>query len=119
MAEALPGAGNVHFELDGKPMELVPSLQACIAISGIAGGLNAAIQRCLALDFETICAVITAGLNLNPTQAKNLREAVFRTGLIDLSGPCIEFVHVVSNGGRPVEDEEGGDEADQDPPPPA
>lgn len=114
MTDLTPGAGNVWIELDGKEHELVPTLQACMAISKIAGGLNAAVQRCLQLDFDTICAIIIAGLSLNPNQAKKVPEAVFKTGLIPLSGPCIDFINIIGNGGRPIEDDEdqeGGDQA--------
>lgn len=116
---AEPGAGNIPIELDGKEMELVPSTGACIAISKIGGGLNAAVQRCLQLDMDTICQVIVAGLGLNPTQARQIPDAVYRTGLVALSAPCIDFINVVGNGGRPISyDEEEADEQ-ADPPRPA
>jgi hypothetical protein len=108
--EAGPGAGNIEIEIDGKAMPMVPTAAACLAISRIAGGLNAAVQRCLQLDFDTITAVITAGLNLNPTQAKKLPDAIFKAGLISLASPCVDFIHVVSNGGRPISYEEGDGE---------
>lgn len=119
MTEAAPGAGNIAIELDGKPVELKPTLQACIAISGIAGGLNAAVQRCLQLDFDTICQVVTAGLGLNPVQSRQVPDLVFRAGMMQLSGPCIDFINVVANGGRPVTDDEGDGSADENPPQPA
>lgn len=122
MADAAPGAGDIPIELDGKAMALKPTLQACIAISQIAGGLNAAVQRCLNLDMDTICQIVTAGLALNPTQAKAVPEAVYRTGLIALSAPCIDFINVVGNGGRPVEhddDGEAGEDATSNPRTPA
>lgn len=118
MADAIPGEGNVEIELDGKPFTLSPTLQACIRISRIGGGLNAAVQRCLALDMDTICEIITAGVGFNPNQAKMVPEAVFKTGLILLSAPCIDFINIIGNGGRPIEDDEG--ESDEpDPPNPA
>lgn len=116
MAEAEPGSGNIIITLDGKEMELVPTLQACIAISKIAGGLNAAVQRCLQLDFDTVCQIVTAGLGLNPVQAKQIPDAVYKTGVIELSGQCIDFVNIVANGGRPLEEE---DQDEADPPKPA
>ena len=120
MAEAMPGEGNIPFELDGKDMELVPTLQACMTISRIAGGLNAAVQRCLQLDFDTIEQIVTAGLALNPTQARKVGEAIYKTGLIALSAPCIDFINVVANGGKPLpEDDEEDGEADQGPRVPA
>lgn len=112
MAEAGPGAGDIPIELDGQELILVPSLNACIRISRMAGGLNSAIQRCAQLDFETICEVVAAGLDANPVQAKKIPDAVFKTGMIGLHAKCIEFIHVVANGGRPPEpdeDQEGGE----------
>jgi hypothetical protein len=117
MAEAEPGSGNIEFELDGESMVLVPTLQACIDISNIAGGLDAARVRCQQLDFDTICRVIIAGLTLNPRQAKMIPDAVYKTGLIQLHGVCIDFIHVVGNGGRPLPEEEPDEEPD--PPKPA
>ena len=110
-----PGAGDIPILLDGKQQVLQPSLQACLTVSKLHGGLNAAVQRCAALDFETICAVITAGLGLNPTQARMIPEAVYRTGTIQLYGPCVDFIHVIANGGRPIplpdpDGENGGEE---------
>lgn len=121
MAEAEQGAGNIRIILDDKEMELVPTLQACMTISRIGGGLNAAVQRCLALDFDTICQVITAGLSLNPTQAKMVPEAVFKSGTINLHADCIDFINVVANGGRPIPEDDGeaGEDTDQDPQMPA
>jgi hypothetical protein len=116
-AEAAPGAGTIEIELDGKPMEMVPTLAACIAISNIAGGLNAAVQRIYQLDFQTMKLVIQAGLALNPRQAQKLDEAIYKTGLIALSAPCVDFVNIVANGGRalPEEGEGEGEGDDLDP----
>lgn len=116
--EAEPGAGNIAITLEGKELELVPTLQACMLISGIAGGLHAAAQRCGMLDMDTICQVIKAGLGLNPRQAQMLPKAAYETGLMSLSGPCIDFINVVGNGGRPLPPE-GEEEPDEDPLPPA
>lgn len=121
MADATtqPGEGDVEIELEGKKQILVPSLKACIDISSIAGGLNAAAQRVAMLDFDTICQIIVAGLGLNPRQAQAVPKAVFETGLMALSGPCVDFLNIIGNGGRPIEEEEGEGDGDLDPPLPA
>ena len=117
-SEAFPGDGDVEIELDGKLHTLKPSLDACIKISRLAGGLNAAVQRCLQLDFDTICEVVIAGLSLNPRQAQQIPAAVFQTGAIQLSAPCIDFINICGNGGRPIElDDEGGDDTENPPRP--
>ena len=115
MADPRVGGGVVSFTLDGKPQQLVPSLEACIEISNIAGGINGAIQRVTQLNFETICYIIGAGLEvngrkLNPGQRdKMLPEAVYKTGLIALMQPCITFCHVVANGGELPSDDDDED----------
>lgn len=117
--EAAPGAGNIPITLDGKEMELVPTLDACIRISAIGGGISAASQRCRQLDFDTVCQIVSAGLGLNPVQAKTVPPAVYKTGLIAIAEACIDFCHVVANGGRPPEEQEGQDDENPDPPQPA
>ncbi len=111
--EASPGAGDIQIELAGKTMTMVPSAQACMAISRLHGGLNAAVQRCAVMDFDTICAVIQAGLGLNPNQARMVPDAVYTAGTMFLSAACIDFIHVVANGGRPLP----ADAEDQEPDP--
>lgn len=104
------GAGNVPIELDGEEMALKPSLRAATTLSRQAGGLMGAVERCGRLDFDTIRSVIGLGLGLTENGSKDLPEKVYRTGLMTLSGPAIRFLHILSNGGRPVDPEE----ADED-----
>ena len=115
MSDPQPGAGDVRIELDGKELVLRSSLEACIKISGLAGGMHAAIQRCAALNFETIAEIIGVGLGANPNQMKQVREGVYRTGLIALHGKCIDFVHIVANGGRPLPEDTEDRDTDADP----
>lgn len=115
-SEADPGEAFVPVMIDDAELHLVPTLGACMAISALAGGLNAAVQRCAALEFLTIQQVLAAGLALNPVQTQKLAESIYRTGLVNLFGPCIEFINVVAHGGRrPPEVEE----PEPDPPKPA
>lgn len=109
-----PGAGDVEIVLlqggEERTHKLVPSLGACIALSRIAGGIFGAIDRCGRLDFDTIAEVVAVGMGVNPVQKEKLvHPAIYETGLILLSAPCIRFLHVVANGGRPPADEEDGD----------
>lgn len=112
MSDPTVGGGRVPITLDGKEFELVPSLGACTEISGAAGGIQGAVQRCMQLNFDTICMVVGAGLEmsgqrLNPSQrAKMLPEAIYKAGLIDVSALCVAFCHIVANGGREPTDED-------------
>lgn len=109
MSDAHPGAGNIEIELDGEARVMTPSLVACMAISNLAGGLNSAAQRCLQLDMDTICQIVIAGLGLNQNQSKLIPELVYRTGLMQLAGPCVDFINIVGNGGRPLGDDQPED----------
>jgi len=120
MSEREINGGRIAITLEGREAFLEPSLEACVEISAIAGGMNAAIERCLRLDFQTICEVIGAGLVTNGKRlSPNLRQrelpkSVYDAGLIYLHGKAIDFIHVVANGGRLPEevDEEDGGEGD-------
>lgn len=106
--KARPGAGDVRIVLDGEEMVLTPSLEACMAISKMAGdSLVAGCQRCSRLDFEFICDVLAHGLNAtSPALKKDLREKVYKTGVIAVSADALLFLRTIMNGGeRPVDDE--------------
>lgn len=114
MGKPRVGDGRIPFELEGKDYWLEPSLEACLEISKMSGGLGAAVERCRHFHFETICAIIGAGLRpngrpLNPRQRDEMiPKAVYEAGVIGVAGVCIEFLTVIMNGGRPLppEDEE-------------
>lgn len=116
MSQPEIGAGDIEIELDGNILYLKPTLSACQRISAMRGGLNASIEKCLQMDFDAICQVISAGLDLNPTQSKMIPEAVFKAGLYDVSAKAIEFISVVGNGGRPLdEDDDEGEREGEEP----
>jgi hypothetical protein len=110
------GGGTINFELDGKTVQLVPSVEACIEISRMAGGLGAAVERCKQLHFETICGIVGAaieinGARLNPGQReKMLPKAIYEAGIVGIAAICIGFITIVSNGGREVEDDDADEE---------
>ncbi len=102
---------TITIELDGKAHELVPSLRACMAISEMSGGIDRTIARLIDSDFNAFCDVIAHGMSLNPGQRQRmLPEAVFKTGMLALKAPCIQFCEIVQNGGRALP-EEGDDDA--------
>lgn len=120
MSERELNGGRIAIELEGREVYLEPSLEACAEISGMAGGMNQAVQRCLALDFDTICRVIGAGVmidgkRLSPVMRnKELPKTIYEAGLIYCHGKAIEFIHCVANGGRMPEEiaEDKGGEGD-------
>lgn len=106
--EYVPGAGDVAIVLQGKTVYLRPTLEACTRLSRTSlPGPRELSEQCLALNFDAICIVIAAGLG---KRDEEVREAVFETGTLELFGLCVRFIHIVSNGGRPLV-EAGPDEA--------
>lgn len=119
MTDAAPGGGRVEFELDGKPVALVPSLEACLEISKLAGGLAGAFQRCQMLNFETILAIVGVGIEieghrLNPGQRQKLLPgAIYNAGVVAIAAHCMNFITIIGRGGRPL-DLEGDEDDDGD-----
>jgi len=121
MAEAKsqpePGAGDITIMLAGKEQTMHPSLEACMAISKLAGGAHNVINRLLSLDFEMICEVIALGTGFTSlNERKIIQQSVYDTGTINLFGDCVLFVRIINNGGRLPDDSEGGDEDEPDAP---
>lgn len=112
MTEPQAGAGNVVIKLGDQEVTLRPSLQAAITLSGGRGGMSVLTERCLNLEFAAIQSIIIAGMG--GKTSKDLPELIYQAGILDLSAPCIKFLHIVSNGGRPIDDDdddEGGGES--------
>lgn len=110
MAEiAAPNAGDIPITLDGEKHVLKPSLEACIGVSKIAGGLSQAVARCHQLNFETVCEVIGYGLNATSgPQRKQVEALVYKTGVIAVAAEAIAFIRTIANGGqRPTEEGDG------------
>lgn len=97
-----PGAGNVPILLDGEELTLKPSLETCMRLSQLANNsLEQAVHRCLRFDFEFICEVISLGLDAtSPALRKDVRDKVYRTGVINLAATAGLFIRVIMNGGR-------------------
>ena len=109
MAKASIGAGNVEIKLDGETVVLRPSLRAAQAISRQAGGIMAAVEAIGKFNLDVMTQVVALGLGREP---KDVADAVWRTGMADLSGPVINYLSILANGGRPVQSEGGEGEGD-------
>lgn len=116
------GGGKVELELDGKTFQLVPSVEACIELSRFPGGLVTLVQRCNQLDFACVVDIVGIGIEmggrrLNPSQReKMLPKAVYEAGVVGVASKCVEFVSLIMNGGRPVEEDEADEEVGDEPP---
>lgn len=95
-------SGDVMINLaDNGEAALKPTLDAAIRLSNMPGGINKMVDRCLNYEFDAILTVVQVGLGEN---SKDLPQIVFKTGMLELAPSCIEFLHVIANGGRPISD---------------
>lgn len=108
MAKPSIGAGNVAITLDDEEVVLKPTLKAAQAISRQNGGIMSAVERVTRFDLEAITSVVALGLG---REAKDVAEAVWRTGCSTLAPHVIKYLGMLANGGRPAD----GGEGDADP----
>lgn len=97
---------RVTVEIDGEEMTLVPSPGAILVLSEQYDGFGPLIQAIQRLKVSAAADVVIAGLGLEGRAAKEMREKVAMTGVVDLVGKLTEFVMVLANGGRPLTDDE-------------
>lgn len=107
------GAGTVYVMLGGKEYALIPTLAAMQGISRVNGGIRGALDRVVQLDFDTFERVMRLGLGpktvrqIEQDTGEQLPEILFAAGMTDdtegkLASKCIEYLSVLSNGGRPI-----------------
>lgn len=109
-------SGEVTITLGGEERTLAPTLGAATRISRAFNGFQGALQQLQASDLDAYVTVIQHGLGLRTeAETKGLREKVWAAGLNRLVLPLTEYVLMLSNGGRPLEepedDEAGGTSA--------
>jgi hypothetical protein len=91
--------GEVTIELNGKAETLRCSLEAAKRVSGGGGGFMNVLGRLGAMDHDFYVMVVSAGLNKKPI---DVDDAVYKTGLPNLTQPLATFVEYLTNGGRPL-----------------
>lgn len=104
------GDGDVSIFIDGEEYFLKPTLKACISLSNSKGGLTELVRRCADLEFSAIEQVIVAGLG---KASKDLQELIFKSGLMTLSSPCITYLHIIANGGKPLTNNSDEEESEK------
>lgn len=104
------GAGDIAINLGEKEYVLRPSLRAAKILSRKYGGTANIVQSLTQMNLDTFVDVIRHGAGLTEHGAKNLEEEIFSHGLFSLTAPCIRYMHILSNGGRPPSDDGDEDE---------
>lgn len=88
---------GVEVNLDGEPVLLRFTLDASKKVSRHFGSFSAANERLATIDQDAITFVVAAALG---KPVKDVEEAVFKAGLLDLYEPIKVYVNWLANGGR-------------------
>lgn len=101
------GVGDIEIDLDGEVVVLKPSLAACTGICRAPGGIygpGSVAERLARCDLDTMAMLIRLGLNIGPSAVKELEGKIYRTGLVVVRDHLQDFIVIVANGGRPIEE---------------
>lgn len=104
-------AGEVQITLTGETLTLKPTIKAITGLSRQFGGLMKAVVALRDGDIDAAASVITWGLGLGDKEARKMPDRVAENGITDgLIATLINFVGVLSNGGKPLstDEPEGG-----------
>jgi len=92
--------GVVIIELDGETRELEATPGAAMKLSRLYGGLTPILGKLQAMDIEAYANVIRFGLGMKDKEASQVHELIFRSGIVNLMEPTIDYITCLFNGGR-------------------
>lgn len=102
-------AGEVEITLNGETLTLKPTIRAITTASRQFGGLMKAVEALRAGDLDAMAALISLGLGLQDKDARKMPDRVAENGITDgLVVALINFVGILSNGGKPLADDGEG-----------
>jgi hypothetical protein len=93
----MPG---IEITLGDRTETLRPTAKAARLVNSL-GGFGEAMRRLASFDLDAAILITAAGLDRKP---KDIEDAVFDAGLMNLVGPLSEFIGLLVNGGRSVDD---------------
>lgn len=94
----MAGIGEVDVTLDGKAETLKSTLKAAKAVNAHGGFMNV-LGRLGAMDQDFYVLVVSAGLDKKPSAVE---DAVYKTGLTNLTSELTDYVMLLTNGGKPL-----------------
>ena len=102
----------VTFDLAGEEVTLKPTFLAASRIPKAFNGYMPAIDSVSKLDPAAIETILAFGMGLTAHGQKqmNLPEKIYETGYPKVAAPCIEFLTILMNGGKRVNEEEAEDQ---------
>ncbi len=98
--------GEVLIDLAGKAEVLTSNLGAARRVNAHFGGFSAVYEKLAAFDLETYAALVAYGLG-KKTVDDDIAERVFKTGLVPLNAPLLQFLAQLLNGGRDTRKDQG------------
>jgi hypothetical protein len=106
-------AGEVEIVLNDETRTLKPTIRAITGLSRQYGGLMKAVGLLRDGDIDAAANVISWGLGLTDKDARKMPEEVAKNGISDgLIVSLINFVGILSNGGKPMKESEEGADAE-------
>jgi hypothetical protein len=94
--------GDVEITLNGEAHTLRCTLRAAKTVNAYFGDYPTAFRKIGELGQDAFFVVIAAGLN---KKVNEVEEAVYSTGLPPLVDPLLEYIGLLANGGKPVQEE--------------
>lgn len=104
------GAGNVVVTLDGEDYTLKPTPYAIKTLSAQYNGMSGCLDALRRMDMNAFINVLCIGAGLKGQAVKEAEPVICRTPMGDLVGPLVEYVAVLMNGGRPLDDDASEEE---------
>lgn len=100
---------RVTIELDGEGVTLIPSPDAILTLSGKYDGFAPLVGALQRLNVQAAIDVVVVGAGVKDKAAKAMQAQVIAEGVVTLLPKLIEFVMVLSNGGKPLKEETEGE----------
>lgn len=93
--------GEVDVKLQGATHTLRCTLGAAKQVNAVLGSFGEAYARVQKMDFFAFNVVICAGLGKTGKDAPDMESVVYESGMPALQDSLLEYLTLLSNGGRP------------------
>jgi hypothetical protein len=100
----MPFQRSHSIEIGGREYQLNVTLQALLKLHRRFRSIGEAADRVRLMDFVAICDVVAIGAGLKDEEVKGLQAAVFRHGVLNVTGGVADYL-------ASMLDPEGGDES--------
>lgn len=100
--------GEMELKLDVDNLVLKATPHALRTILSKHEDMRTAINKVYMMNFEIMCDIVEAAIYDGKTKVNKqyLEENVFNEGIINLIDPLTQYLMLLSNGGKPIENQE-------------